>query len=184
MTTTGAVRYVALLRGVNVGGNRKVAMPQLRDVVAGLGYDDVATYINSGNVVFTATRGRPDEHSAAIAEVLAADLGLSTTVIIRSASQLRAVVEANPYPEGDPRRVLVVFLDRELTEEQQRSARERAAALAAPSEQVTVCSEVVYVHMPNGIGRSQLGAKLDTGAAIGTARNLRTTAALATKTAG
>lgn len=178
--TPAATRYVALLRGVNLGGNRRVAMPDLRRVVAGLGYDDVVTYINSGNVVFTATTGGAEDHAASIAHALAAELDLSTPVIVRSADHLQATVDANPYHEADPSRVMVVFLDRELTDDQRRDAAARAAAAASPSEEVTVGPDVVYLHLPDGFGRSRLGANLDrtTGAAVGTARNLRTTVKL------
>lgn len=174
--TTGATRYVALLRGVNLAGHKRVAMPQLRRVVAGLGYDDVGTYINSGNVVFTAAAGTADEHAATIAAALDSELGLATTVVVRSADRLRAAVMANPYPDGDPSRVMIVLLDRELDDEQRREAEARGSAAARPTEQITVGSDVVYLHLPEGIGRSRLGANIDrtTGAAIGTARNLRT----------
>lgn len=175
--TVGPTRYVALLRAVNVGGHRRVAMPQLREVVAALGYDDVVTYINSGNVAFTAGKGSAAEHAAAITGALESDLALTTTVIVRSEDELRAVVDTNPYPDGDPSRVMVVFLDRELSETQRQEAAVRAAEVATQNEGVTVAADVVYLHLPDGIGRSRLGANLDraTGEAIGTARNLRTT---------
>lgn len=178
--TTAATRYVALLRAVNLGGHKRVAMPALRRVVAELGYDDVVTYINSGNVLFTAAEGTAADHAAAITAALESELNLTTTVIVRSADDLRAAVDANPYPGGDPSRVMVVFLDRELTDDQRREAAARAVEAATPTEEVTVDADVVYLHLPDGIGRSRLGANLDrtTGDAVGTARNLRTTTKL------
>jgi uncharacterized protein (DUF1697 family) len=176
----GPTRYVALLRAVNLGGHKRVAMPQLRQVVAELGYDDVVTYINSGNVAFTAATGTATEHAAVITAALESDLALSTTVIVRSAEDLRAVVDTNPYTDGDPSRVMIVFLDRVLDEDQRQQAAVRAAEVATQNEEVTVAPDVVYLHLPDGIGRSRLGANLDraTGEAVGTARNLRTTVKL------
>ena len=173
------MRVVALLRGVNLGGSRKLAMADLRAAVASLGHTDVETYLQSGNVVFT-PRGRPtgETISAAIGEAT----GLDTKVLLRTGKQMAAVVRANPYPVDDPTKVVVTFL----------ASRADAKALAdidvasfAP-EALTVHGSEVYLHLPGGQGRSKLAAALakvkTPGAAWATTRNWRTVEALAAMT--
>jgi uncharacterized protein (DUF1697 family) len=106
------MRYAALLRGINVGGNRKVAMADLRELLAGLGYDDVTTYLQSGNAVFSTAGSSPAALSAAIEERLAGKFGAPVRVIIRTAAELAGVVGASPLPDGpeNPSRFFVAFL--------------------------------------------------------------------------
>ncbi len=104
-----ATRMVVLLRAVNVGGRNKVPMKELRDLLADLGGTDVATYLQSGNAVVTAT-GKPAALGAKVAAGLQQRLGLSLAVLVRTADDLEAVVEANPLPVGDPKMFHVGFL--------------------------------------------------------------------------
>jgi uncharacterized protein (DUF1697 family) len=104
--------HVALLRGINVGGNKKVAMADLRAVAGELGHTDVSTYINSGNVLFTPASG---QDSAAMArdmtDAIAARLGVSSSVVIVTRDELAQAIADNPFPdEPEPRRVHAVFL--------------------------------------------------------------------------
>jgi uncharacterized protein (DUF1697 family) len=108
-----AQRFVALLRGVNVGRGKRIAMTDLRELLIGRGYGEVKTYLQSGNAVFNS---EPDADAAELAttieQALARQLGLDTTVIVRNAAELTAVVAANPLREiaSDPARYLVGFL--------------------------------------------------------------------------
>ncbi len=106
----GETRMVALLRGVNVGKAKRVAMADLRTMVADLGYRDVATLLNSGNVVFNG-RGTTAAAAKRIAEGLAATLGVTANVTVVTAAELNAVVAGNPLTEiaTDPSRLLVAF---------------------------------------------------------------------------
>jgi uncharacterized protein (DUF1697 family) len=106
------MRYAALLRGINVGGNRKVAMADLRELLAGLGYDDVTTYLQSGNAVFSTAGSSPAALSAAIEERLAGKFSAPVRVIVRTAAELAVVVGASPLPDGpeNPSRFFVAFL--------------------------------------------------------------------------
>jgi uncharacterized protein (DUF1697 family) len=106
------MRYAALLRGINVGGNRKVAMADLRELLSGLGYDAVTTYLQSGNAVFSTAGSSPGTLAAAIEERLAEKFGAPVRVIIRTGAELTGVVGASPLPDGpeNPSRFFVAFL--------------------------------------------------------------------------
>jgi uncharacterized protein (DUF1697 family) len=138
---------VALLRGVNVGG-RKVPMAELRHVVESLGYGDVRTYIQSGNVLFRAAR-KPSASSleAAIEE----RFGLVVDVMLRTPAELKKVLDRDPFPASDRWSVHVGFMARAP-----KAAAVRAidASSFAPEEFAVVGSEL-YLHLPNGLGRSK-----------------------------
>ena len=151
------VRYAALLRGVNVGGNKKIAMADLRLLLSGLGLDEVSTLLQSGNAVFTAPESDAVALAAQIEAALLADLGLSSRVVLWTHQQLAAVVAANPFPtaEDEPSKHLVQFLFKPLAAaEKERIAAFDAAAYAP--EEFRVGEEVIYFRFPDGIGRSKL----------------------------
>ena len=105
-------RFVAMLRSVNVGGRNRVAMADLRDLVSSLGFDDVTTYLQSGNVVFSGSGSRPVRGPGHRGQRMGADLGLDVPVLVRSGPQLRKVLDANPFAADgvDPKTVHVTFL--------------------------------------------------------------------------
>ena len=106
----GMATHIALLRGINVGGRNKVAMADLRDVVAGLGHTGVSTYIQSGNVVFTSDEADTEALGQALEEAIAGRLGVKPSVIVLSRGDLARVVRDNPYPdEPNPKLVHAVF---------------------------------------------------------------------------
>lgn len=147
-------RYVALLRGVNVGGRNKVSMAALRDVVESLGHTEVATFIQSGNVVFTAAkRVQP----SAIEDAIRRAFGIDVDVILRTDRELGRSIEANPFGDRDLSKVHVGFM----------AAKPAASVVAeldvarfAPDEFVQRNREL-YLHLPNGMGRSKLAPYLD-----------------------
>jgi uncharacterized protein (DUF1697 family) len=104
-----AKRYVALLRGINVGKAKRVAMADLRSLVEGLGCRDVRTLLNSGNVVFTATRG--DKLARRIEKALKEKLGITARVVVLTSDELEAVVSGNTLGEqaDNPSRLMVAF---------------------------------------------------------------------------
>lgn len=167
------VRQVALLRGVNLGPSRRVSMPQLRGLLEQAGFEDVQTYVQSGNVVLT-SKLKPDALARRIERELAGGLGLETQVLVRTRAELAKIVEHDPLgSEADnPARYQVTFLDRPLTAAKKR---ELEAADVAP-ELVAVHGREIYAWHPDGQARSALAAlltakKLDRAA---TARNWRT----------
>ena len=180
--------HVALLRGINVGGNNKVPMAELREVVASLGHTGVSTYIQSGNVLFTARPGAGAGASAEDASALAAGLeqaierafGLRLRVVVLSRAELAQVISENPYQaEPNPKYVHAMFFPAEPGPEVRESvaAAERQAAEKGGRDEATVVGRTLFLHTPDGYGRSELAARLARArgpVATGTARNWAT----------
>jgi uncharacterized protein (DUF1697 family) len=173
--------HVALLRGVNVGGGRKLAMADLRQLVSSLGHADVATYIQSGNVVFTASLSDTATLASDLSAAIGAKLGVDTPVIVVTKAELSDMIAGNPYrDEPNPRYVHAVFLPAELDDaahNQIRRAQEQARSRGSRDE-VTLVGRMVYMHTPDGFGTSELAktllAKRAGPVAAGTARNWNT----------
>ncbi len=169
-------RYAALLRGVNVGGRNRVSMAELRACLTGLGYLDVVTHLQSGNAVFTAAEGQPERVAAAVEGQLEDALGRRVAVTVRTAEELRTVVEGNPLAVSDPARFLVVFLSEPVSPGW---LGEVDPAAFAP-ERMRATGREVYLDLPDGIHRAKL-PKLVERRAPGTctARNWNTVTRLA-----
>jgi uncharacterized protein (DUF1697 family) len=173
------MRYVALLRGINVGGRNKVAMADLRQIAASLGHTEIATYIQSGNLVFTS----PDESTVALADALqqeiARTLDVRPTVVVVSRADLAQVIADNPFPgESNPKVLHAVFRREALTPDAIASvagAEQKARAKGSQDEVVAV-GRTLFLHTPDGLGRSELAAQLARvgSQAEGTARNWAT----------
>ena len=127
-------RYVVLLRAVNVGGTGKVPMPRLRELLAEAGLEDVATYVQSGNVVVSPGRvtGGAEAVGAAVHDAIRDGFGLSVPVVVRTGAQIAKVLAANPFPDADPTRVGVLFASGPIP----KAEIERLAGRAKASEDV------------------------------------------------
>ncbi len=170
--------HVALLRGINVGGRNKIAMADLRVAVASLGYDGVSTYIQSGNVLFSAGQASTTQIEKAVRDVISTSFGLTIGVIVLTRDELAAVISRNPYPdEPDPRRVHVVFL---RTEPDEAVLARLAAKCEGTRDSVTATGRALYLHTPDGFGTSELAKSSAKPAIDGTARNWATTTKLLT----
>jgi uncharacterized protein (DUF1697 family) len=174
------MRVAALLRGINIGSSKRIAMPALRSIVEALGHTDVETYLQSGNVVF-AQRGRADP-GPALSAAIADATGLEVDVVTRTGAELARVVEANPYPVGDPTKVVVGF----LADAVELAELELGDLSDYLPDELTVVGREVYVSVPNGQGRSKLMEALTKRrlATTLTVRNWRTVEALASLTRG
>jgi len=150
------VVYVALLRGINVGGKTKIAMAALRDTCASVGCEDVVTYIQSGNVVFK-SKLTADKLRSTLEEAIAEEFGFSPAVMIRTAKELTAVVDRNPYPDADDKSVHVGFLHAAPDA----ATKKCLAAIDCPPEELTVLRRDVYLHLPNGMGRAALPVQME-----------------------
>jgi uncharacterized protein (DUF1697 family) len=107
------ITYVALMRGINVGGGRRITMNDLRNLFGELGHSDVSSYVQSGNIVFKADESDPAALSGAIEERIATELGLDVAVLIRSAKEPKAITKHNPFTENEenPKALHVTFLE-------------------------------------------------------------------------
>lgn len=146
--------HIALLRGINVGTAKRVPMAGLRDLFAQLGYKNVKTLLNSGNVVFSG--GAAPEHR--IEAAFAARFGFSSRITVISASELNAAIEKNPITEiPDPSRFLVAFLKTAAHTEQLAPLLEKAW----DPEAFALGSRVAYLWCPDGILASPLGGAVN-----------------------
>jgi uncharacterized protein (DUF1697 family) len=162
--------FVVLLRGVNVGGNRKLPMAELRQALAGAGFGRVRSYIQSGNLLVDADTG-PGEVASRVQQVIEDGWGFAVPVLVRTAAQMAQVAAADPFAGRglDPAKVAVTFLSG--------PAPDLVVPEGRPEEAHSIGAEV-WVYYPEGMGRSTLdrtgfwkpAAGLDA-----TARNLRTT---------
>lgn len=176
------VSVVVLLRGINVGGKNKLAMADLREIAADCGFEGARTHVQSGNLVLPATDGDLASIGGALGEAITRRTGMEIPLILRTADEWNAAVAANPFPGAadDGRTLHVIFLDASAPDE----LCEFDAAPFAPDAMEVRGSEV-YLHLPDGIGRSKLAAKVARlhGASTGTARNWNTVLELAALTA-
>lgn len=176
--------YAALLAAVNVG-KRKVPMAELRELLAGLGYDDVRTYLASGNAVFSSASEDEDAISAQISAALESHFGFSAPCVVRSGTYLSAVIKACPFPADDlaGKQLHAVFYS--VPVDAQRYADiDREAFLP---EDFRFGDRVMYLYAPDGLGRSPLAAALAKPAGrlkgiCATGRNWNTVKALAEMT--
>ncbi|MAS41166.1 MAG: hypothetical protein CMK33_05555 [Porticoccaceae bacterium] len=166
---------VGLLRGINVGGRHRLPMAQLRALLEGLGLRQVRTYIQSGNLVFV-TPAAPDAALAdAISRAIESAHGFAPHVLLVDEARWRTMVATHPAPDADGKTVHAFFLDAVPSAPDHA----RLEALRADSETLTLGESVVWLHAPEGIGRSKLAAGLEQALGVTTtARNAHTVQAL------
>ncbi|MCG8352788.1 MAG: DUF1697 domain-containing protein [Chloroflexales bacterium] len=165
--------FIALLRGINVGGNNILPMWEFVGVIEGLGLSKIKTYTQSGNVVFQTEnqdiKQLPQDISAAIGK----SHGFTPHVLLLDLQEFQAAIAANPFPEGErePKTLHLFFLDAVPPNPDL----EALARIKAESERYLLINKVFYLHAPDGIGRSKLAEKVEKvlGVAV-TARNWRT----------
>lgn len=165
---------VALLRGINVGGKNKLPMKDLAEIFVDAGCANVATYIQSGNVIFEASNALSKKIAAIVKAEIESRFGLSIPVVLRSAEEMSTVVSSNPFLSAgaDPEHLHVAFLSGE-------PSADRVAAIDAdrsPGDAFAVRSRDVFLHLPNGVAKTKLSnaffdSKLAT---TSTVRNWRT----------
>jgi uncharacterized protein (DUF1697 family) len=147
-------KYLALLRAINVAGANKIKMDDLRRLFTGLGHTEVQTYLQSGNVVFGGAGEDPARLATGIEKAIVGELGLTVTVLLRTRADLKKVLSANPYldREDELARLPVTFLA-DLPEPA------RVAGMRVPDGETavfTVVGREVYLHCPDGYGRTKL----------------------------
>jgi uncharacterized protein (DUF1697 family) len=146
--------FVALLRGINVGGKKIVSMPELRSQLASIGLEDVTTYVQSGNVIFSTSNSNRQDVAGAIEERIGAAFDVSPSVLLRTPGELARVATANPFleRETDFLKLHVVF----LSDAPSASAVAKLDPERSPPDEFSVRGSEIYLHLPNGSARSKL----------------------------
>jgi len=173
------MRYVALLRGINVGGKNKVSMERLREIAAALGFTNVKTYVNSGNLAFDTKKSDNKKLALKVHNAIEKELGLDISIMVRSIDEIAGVVAKNPYigQFDNHKDVHVIFLDREFSKDE----KELLLAQANDKEMITVDGRTIYCFLKisiidSALGKGFIDRKLKIPA---TARNWRTVEKLA-----
>jgi uncharacterized protein (DUF1697 family) len=168
------MKYVAFLRGINVGGKNKIKMETLRQVCGSLGFENVKTYINSGNVIFETVETAGKEFAAKIESAIEKEFALKIKVILRKMSEIENIVANNPFAGQfeNEKDLHVFFLDEELPEDK----RELLLSNNSENERYVVLNREIFSHLrtdfPDSLmGKDYIGKKLKVSA---TARNWRT----------
>ncbi|GAC1614592.1 MAG: DUF1697 domain-containing protein [Candidatus Dormibacteraceae bacterium] len=151
---SASIRYVALLRGINVGANKRIAMADLRELVTSLGHRDVGTLLQSGNVVFSTPGGDDVALAGQLEAALAIRFGFQVSVLVRTRDEIMAALAGNPIPEAleDPAHYLLTFL-------RARPAPERIAALdptAYLPDRFAFGDRLLYAWYRDGVLESRL----------------------------
>jgi uncharacterized protein (DUF1697 family) len=162
-------RYIALVRAVNVGGTGKLPMSELKAMCGDAGFTRVETYIASGNVVFE-SKAAPTKVQAELGRRLHAYVGKPVGVVVRSAAEMRAVLQANPFPKAEPKHTYAFFLNEAPPSDALTHVSGRQ------DEELHLGKREIFVHFGSGMGRSKLKIPA---AKTGTARNMNTIAKLA-----
>jgi uncharacterized protein (DUF1697 family) len=165
-------KYIALFRGINVGGRNKLPMRELTEVLETVGLDAVKTYIQSGNVVFQTHQSNLAELAEQITAAIEISHGFAPKILILSSRELEEAIAVNPFPEAEehPKTLHLFFLD----EEPHAPDFERLEQRKRASEGFELIGKVFYLHAPDGIGRSKLASQVEKAMGVTvTARNWR-----------
>lgn len=161
------MRYVALLRGINVGGNTKVSMAELKEVTEGLGFANVKTYINSGNLAFDVgggvsiphgskgSAGRETLLSNEIEQAIEKHFNLPIQVMVRDQKAIETILKSNPFAADfeSHKEMHVLFMKDEMPDEKQAQLMEKQTA----DERFAVIGREIYCHLRLGVADSLLG---------------------------
>jgi uncharacterized protein (DUF1697 family) len=177
MSANEGTVLVALFSGINVGGNRIVKMAELKSFFEDLGFTGVATYVQSGNVVFRAKKGDAASLTSALEAAFEEKWGFNSRIMVRDAGWFERLVKDNPYPEitGEPTKLHAYVLEREPTAEEAK----RLAEKCTGPERFEIKGDVLYLNAPDGLGKSVFANLIGRTLKVpGTARNWRSVLAL------
>ncbi|MGW1076232.1 DUF1697 domain-containing protein [Streptomyces sp. NPDC002537] len=175
--------YAALLRGINVGGHRKLPMADLRTLLADLGHGDVRTHLQSGNAVFTTAATDEAALAAELSRAIDARFGFAVDVLVRDHTYLKAVADACPFPASslEAKQLHVTYFAEPVTAKH--FARVEAARFLP--EEFRLGDRALYLYAPEGLGRSKLADALARKVpGVATARNWNTVVKLVELTGG
>jgi len=148
---------IVLLRGINIGSRNRIAMPALREALETAGFEDVQTYVQSGNVVLS-SKTKAEQTARKVERLIAKEFGLEIAVVTRTRAEVARVVKLDPLGKvaKDPKRYQVSFLSKKLSA----GAVKKLEEAAAPDERFAVSGREVFAWHPGGVARSKLWAAL------------------------
>lgn len=147
--------YITLLRGINVSGQKKIKMDELRALYEAIGHQDVQTYIQSGNVLLRSMLASPEKLARGIERAIEKSFGYPVTVLVRTTDDLSKIIRRNPFIKNrsvDPSKLHVTF----LANPAESSLINAAANVDSADDEFRVEGKEVFVHCPNGYGRTRL----------------------------
>ena len=147
--------YISMLRGINVSGQKLVKMERLRELFEALGFTQVKTYVQSGNVVFQAKKGSPADLSRKIEAGILAEFGFDAPVVSKTAEEIGLVIQSNPFLKEkavDPTKLHVTFLSGAPA----KAGLEKLSALPAGPDRFHAHASEIYLYCPDGYGNSKL----------------------------
>ena len=165
--------YIALFRGINVGGHHKLPMRELVEILTGLDMHNIETYIQTGNVVFESQETNVALLTDSIPAAIRKSHGFAPSVILLGVAEFEKAIAANPYPDAvsEPKTLHLYFLESEPNNPDL----EKLEDLKLNNEEFTLVGKVFYLHAPDGIGRSKLAGQVENALGVAvTARNWRT----------
>lgn len=149
--------YIALLRGINVGGKNILPMNDLVAIFTKLNYENIRTYIQSGNVVFQSEKKVSNKAAVEISKLVQARKGFEPKVLILEADELRNAIASNPFPTTDGKALHFYFLESQTNQPKI----ERLMSLKNESEEFELIHKIFYLYAPLGIGRSKLASEIE-----------------------
>ncbi len=174
-------KYISLLRGINVSGHRKILMKDLKALYEKLGYINVITYIQSGNVVFESAADNPDDIRIKLEKAITENYDFSVDILVLNVSQFNSVLDSLPFQdytlEQDGTKIIVTF----LSDQPDKQSLEEIMTYAAPSEEMIPGNKALYFRFPDGYGKTKLtNALMERKLKVSTtSRNLKTVVKLA-----
>ena len=167
--------YIALFRGINVGGNNILPMKGLKEILETMGCEDIKTYIQSGNVVFHIQQEKPNKMAEEIGQKIFENYGFEPKVLLLQLADLRDAIANNPFDTKDGKALHFFF----LASNSKSPNLKQLYAVKSDSEEFKLVKKIFYLYTPNGIGRSKLGAKVERHLGVPvTARNWNTVSKL------
>lgn len=147
--------YIAMLRGINVSGQKAVRMERLRESCAALGFLDIQTYVQSGNVVFREREKSPSDLSKAIAGAILGDFGFEVSILIRTSKEMKAVIERNPFLKDrgvDRSKLYTTF----LLEGPLKGDLKNLEKFSSEADRFYIGRQEIYLYCPGGYGRTKI----------------------------
>lgn len=167
--------YIALFRGINVGGNHILPMQELAEILHQLGCDDIQTYIQSGNVVFRGPKNSPERLAKLISTEVSKIRGFAPKVLLLGVTELEAAVNGNPFPTDNGKALHFFFMEKAP----ESPDLDILSTLKTTNEDFKLRQDVFYLYAPDGIGRSRLAEKVERSLGVPvTARNWNTVSKL------